>query len=168
MKRKHCNDEDGRAKRKQCNDEDELVSEWLVAGERVTIAKLTQRKLRRLNSEQLRVFVYKQRLIDLGRAGDLLKTFAVFEEMQTQGLQVDLALIQMVLSACAGASWRDFDGGKGLSSGNSCEQHTQRAAEIAMEIYHKVSCWFFLAHSLFYIDELRTTQVCEKKDRVFF
>ncbi len=153
-------------KRKKCNDEDELISEWLIAGERVKIAKPTQRKLRRLNSEQLRILAYKQRLIDLGREGDMLKTFAVFEEIQILGLQVDLALIQMVLSACGGTSWRDFGDGKGFSNGNSCE-HTQRAAEIAMEIYHKVR-WFVLAHSLFYIDELRTTQVCEKKGEVFF
>ncbi len=128
-------------KRKRCNDDNELVLEWLIAGEKVKIVKPTARKLRRLNAEQLRILAYKQRLIDLGREGDLLKTLAVFEEIQKLELQVDLVLIQMILSACSGVSWRDCgNAGKPLFNRTPCK-YSQRAAETAMDIYHKVSCF---------------------------
>ncbi len=131
-------------KRKRCNDGNELVFECLIGGERVEIVKPSARKLRRLNAEQLHILAYKQRLIDLGREGDLLKTLAVFEEIQKLELQVDLVLIQMVLSACSGVSWRDCgDAGKPLFNGTPCKS-SQRAAETAMDIYHKVS-WFVLS-----------------------
>ncbi len=131
--------------RKRSNEDsnDELALEWLIAGEKVKIVKPTARKLRRLNAEQIRILAYKQRLIDLCREGDLLKTLAVFEEIQKLELQVDLVLIQMVLSACSGVSWRDCgDAGKPLFNGTPCK-YLHIAAETAMDIYHKVSGFVF-------------------------
>ncbi len=155
-------------KRKRCNDGDELISEWLIAGERVKLTKLAPRKLRRLNTEQLRILAYKQRLIELGREGDLLKTLAVFEEIQTLGLQVDLVLIQMVLSTCSGMCVRDSSDGKAISNGTQQSKYAKEAAEVAVRIYKEVSC-FALAHLHFHINQRKTTiQVCEKAARFIF
>lgn len=97
--------------------------EWMIAGEKMMIKESNNKKVRRLNKDQKRVLAYKSALGTACREDNMLRALAVYEEMKTLNMQLDIDAFTTLLAVCGGNAGDKDE----LNSGNG-ELDTQRIA----------------------------------------